>query len=97
MKQDIGYHYLCPKCHNFPFIKFTESKKYIQFTCSCYTNKEILIKDLFDINNKYITINYLSNINTLSSISNNNDYDNMMDSYAKNIILLLNFTVKLAN
>ena len=42
LKQENIYHYLCPKCHIFPFIEFTKSKKYIKFTCSCYNGKEIL-------------------------------------------------------
>ena len=75
LKQEDNYHYLCPKCHIFPFIEFTKSKKYIIFTCFCYNNKEILIKDLFDENKNYITINNLSNTSILSS-NNNIDYDN---------------------
>ena len=33
LKKEDNYHYLCPKCHIFPFIEFTNSKKSIKFTC----------------------------------------------------------------
>ena len=72
LKKENGYHYLCPKCHIFPFIEFTKSKKYIKFTCLCYTDEKIGIKDLFEKN--YITISGLSDSNILSSI-NIDDYD----------------------
>ena len=39
----------------------------MKFTCSCYNNKKILIKDLFDESNNYITINNLSCSSILSS------------------------------
>ena len=77
LKPEEGYHYLCPKCHIFPFIEFTKSKKYIKFTCLCYDNKEILIKDLFDKSNNYITINDLSNTNLLSSTIIINDINDV--------------------
>ena len=67
LKEEDKYHYLCPKCYNFPLIEFFKSKKYIKFTCSCYNNKKILIKDLFDESNNYITINNLSCSSILSS------------------------------
>ena len=69
LKSEEGYHYLCPKCHIFPFIEFTKSKKYIKFTCLCYTDEKISIKDLFDKN--YITISGLSDSNILSSTTIN--------------------------
>ena len=75
IKDRRNYYYLCPKYHIFPFIEFNKSKKYIKFTCSCYNNKEILIKDLFDKSKNYITINDLSNTSFLLS-SNIIDYDN---------------------
>ena len=71
LKSEEGYHYLCPKCHIFPFIEFTKSKKYIKFTCLCYTDEKIGIKDLFDKN--YITTNSLSDENILSSTNVNYD------------------------
>ena len=74
LKSETNYHYLCPKCHIFPFIEFIRSKKYIKYTCRCYNNKEILIKDLFDKNNNYMIINDLSDTNILS-FSNINNYD----------------------
>ena len=67
LKEEDKYHYLCPKCYNFPLIEFTKSKKYIKITCSCYNNKKILIKDLFDESNNYITINNLSCSSLLTS------------------------------
>ena len=42
-------HYFCTKCHKFPFIKFCKDKKNIRMTCSCFNNKKILIKELFEI------------------------------------------------
>ena len=60
LKPEDFDHYLCPNCHIFPFIEFTKSKNFINFTCLCYNNKEILIKDLFDKNKNYITIKNLS-------------------------------------
>ena len=39
----------------------------MKFTCSCYNNKKIFIKDLFDESNNYITINNLSCSSILSS------------------------------
>ena len=67
------YHYLCPNWKIFPFIEFTNSKKYIIFSCSCYNNKEILIKDLLDVSNNYILTNDLSNKNLFSLKSD--DYE----------------------
>ena len=77
LKQEESYLYLCPKCHIFPFIDFTESKKYIRFTCLCYANKEILIKDLFSKSNSFITD--LSNNNFLSyhDIFNYDQYEGL--------------------
>ena len=75
LKKEEDYHYLCRKCHIFPFIEFTKSKKNIKFTCLCYNNKEILIQDLFDKSKNYITINSLSDTSFLSSI-NVGCYDN---------------------
>ena len=71
------YHYLCPKCYKFPLIEFTKTLNHVKFTCSCYNNKEISIKDLFDETKDYITINNLSSSNLLSSniikYNNNNE------------------------
>ena len=49
-------HYLCSKCLIFPFIEFCRDKKHIKFTCLCYNNKKISIKDLLDKDNKFIII-----------------------------------------
>ena len=43
-------HYLCSNCLNFPFIKFCKDRKNIRWTCSCFNNKKILIKDIFEHN-----------------------------------------------
>ena len=56
-------------------MNLLEVKK-IKLSCLCYKNKEVLIKDLLDKNNKYITINKLSNSNLLSSSSNIFDVNN---------------------
>ena len=69
IKEEDGYHYICPKCHKFPFIEFIKSIKYVKFTCSCYNTKQILIKDLFDKTKNYITINGLSNSGLSSPFS----------------------------
>ena len=58
-----SYHYLCPNCLKFPFIKFYKDRKNIRWTCSCINNKKILIKDLFNkiindsIGNSFISLN----------------------------------------
>ena len=41
-------HYLCTQCLKFPYIKFCKDRKHIRLTCSCFNNKKILIKDLFE-------------------------------------------------
>jgi len=69
---EYPYHYLCTKCLKFPFIEFCKDMKNIKFTCSCYNNKKILIKDLLEEKNKYIFIED-SIQNFLSSINNNSD------------------------
>ena len=91
LKSEYGYHYLCPICHIFPFIEFTKSKKYVKFTCSCYDDKEILIKDLFDKNNNYIIINDLANTNLLSSTTIVNNDDNYEGLKCKKHDLNFNF------
>jgi hypothetical protein len=65
-------HYLCPKCHIFPFIEFCKDKRHIKFTCRCMNNKKILIKDLLDKKKEYIIIED-SMTNFLSSINRNLD------------------------
>ena len=80
IKEEDGYHYLCPKCHKFPFIEFTESIKEIKFSCSCNNKKlkQISIKDLFDKEKQYITINRLSNSYLLSlTIKVENNYEGL--------------------
>ena len=49
-------HYLCTQCLKFPYIKFCKDRKHIRLTCSCFNNKKILIKDLFEKNILYIEI-----------------------------------------
>ena len=64
-KEICSCHYLCPNCLKFPFIKFCKDKKNIRLTCSCFNNKKILIKDLFNSthNYKFIETNFLNNEN----------------------------------
>ena len=47
---NISSHYLCSQCLKFPYIKFCKDRKHIRLTCSCFNNKKILIKDLFEKN-----------------------------------------------
>ena len=42
---DPDYHYLCPKCHNFPLIEFlSEEKEYVKYKCSCTKEQKELVK-----------------------------------------------------
>ena len=48
-------HYRCPKCYNFPLIKFL-NKDIISYKCGCIENKKnVKIKDLFIKEKKYMT------------------------------------------
>ena len=77
LKTESYYNYLCPKCYKFPFIDFKKDKKYIKFTCSCFNNKKILIKDLLDKSNDYISIKNIQNsFFSLSSSKNLNNENN---------------------
>ena len=52
----IKYHYLCPKCHFFPYIQIVNQNE-IYYTCGC-TNGErklIAIKEFINEKNGYIT------------------------------------------
>ena len=84
IQEEEEYHYLCPKCHKFPLIEFFKTRKSIQFTCSCYNNKKISIKDLFDKNNNnnYITKNSLPNSCLLSTIIKSNNNGFYVDEYS---------------
>ena len=66
-------HYLCTQCLKFPYIKFCKDKKNIRLTCSCFNNKKILIKDLFEKN--ILSIENNSNINLLSTTNLNLNAD----------------------
>jgi len=66
---NIRNHYLCIKCLKFPFIKFCKNRKYIRLTCSCFNNRKIYIKDLFEKN--ILSIENKSNIDLLSSTESN--------------------------
>ena len=69
-------HYLCTQCFKFPYIKFCKDRKHIRLTCSCFNNKKILIKDLFEKN--ILSIENYSNINLLSTtdLNLNDDIEN---------------------
>jgi len=67
-------HYLCTKCFKFPYIKFCKDRKYIRLTCSCFNNKKILIKDLYE--KKILSIENNRNINLLSSSNLNDNIEN---------------------
>ena len=66
---NIVNHYLCAQCFKFPFIKFCKDRKHIRLTCSCFNNKKILIKDLFEKN--FLTIENNNNTNLLSTTNLN--------------------------
>ena len=60
-------HYLCNRCHKFPYIKFCKDRKYIRLTCSCNNNKKILINEFFN--------NYSSFANSSLNINDENDIE----------------------
>ena len=68
------YHYLCPECNKFPLIDFCKDIKYIKYTCSCFNDKERVIKELID------EINTNSNLLSNSFISTNEN-DEKKDNY----------------
>ena len=68
-------HYLCTKCFKFPYIKFCKDRKHIRLTCSCFNNKKILIKDLFEKNILSIEINNNKNL-LLTTTTLNDDIEN---------------------
>ena len=70
---NIKDHYLCTQCHKFPYIKFYKDRKHIRLTCSCFNNKKMLIKDLFETNILSIenkSINFISTNNLNDDIEN---------------------------
>ena len=69
-------HYLCTQCLKFPYVKFCKDRKHIKLTCSCFNNKKISIKDLFEEN--ILSIEDNSNINLLSTnnLNLNDDIEN---------------------
>ena len=71
---DSSSHYLCTKCLEFPFIEFCKDMKNIRFTCSCFKNKKILIKDILDETLKYIFIKNNSSISYFLTDDEITDY-----------------------
>jgi len=84
-------HYLCTQCLKFPYIKFCKDKKHIRLTCSCFNNKKILIKDLYEKNLLYIENK--SNINLLSTtnLNLNDDIENKLKCKEHNYKLFYKF------
>ena len=82
-KLEYKCHYICPKCHKFPFIEFYKDRKNIKFICSCI-NKKILIKDILDKTKNYITFenNNIQNdkINELLCIKHKNKFCSFCES-----------------
>ena len=64
----IGVHYLCTQCLKFPYIQFYKDRKFIRLTCSCFNNKKILIKDLFEKHILFIGNNYDNLFSTIKFI-----------------------------
>ena len=47
-QENPDIHYRCPKCFNFPKIEFIDkNEEIIIYTCCCYKNKRVPVKDLF--------------------------------------------------
>ena len=66
-------HYLCAQCLKFPYIKFSKDRRHIRLTCSCFNNKTILIKDLFEKNILCIESNFFSATNLYLNINIENE------------------------
>ena len=66
---NIRNHYLCTQCLKFPYIKFCKNRKHIRLTCSCFNNKKILIKDLFE--NNILSFETNNNLDLLSTTNFN--------------------------
>ena len=71
---NIRNHYLCTQCLKFPYIIFCKDRKYIRLTCSCFNNKKILIKDIFEKNIIFCETN--NNLALLSSTNLNLNDEN---------------------
>ena len=69
-------HYLCTQCSKFPYIKFCKDRKNIRITCSCFNNKKILIKDLFENNILSIGSNSNKNLLSTTNLNLNDDIEN---------------------
>jgi hypothetical protein len=62
-------HYFCAKCHMFPFIKFNKDRKSVRMTCSCFNNKNILLRLINNYINKFLLFILLKHkINNLFNI-----------------------------
>ena len=48
-------HYLCPKCYNFPLIKFLNGIR-INYTCACFKRKIIFINDIFKQKENFLVL-----------------------------------------
>ena len=75
-QENPDIHYRCPKCFNFPKIEFIDkNEEIIIYTCCCYKNKRVPVKDLFyngkDISKKFMSFPDSNNI--LINIDNNNN------------------------
>jgi len=66
-------HYCCSKCFKFPYIKFCKDKKHIRLTCSCFNNKKVLIKELFEGNYLLFKNNYTNLLKTEFDINTNSN------------------------
>jgi len=71
-------HYLCTECFKFPYIKFCKDRKHIRLTCSCFNNKKILIKDLFEKNILSIEKNSNKNLLSTTNLNLNDDIENKL-------------------
>ena len=80
--EDPRIHYRCPKCGNFPLIEFKKNQEDISYSCSCFKDKCIAIKELFNTENKYLTFINNDNENQnfkydiTDKFDNSGNYDN---------------------
>jgi len=84
---DYYNHYNCIKCHKFPFIKICKNKKNVRITCSCFNNKKVSIKELFEIiNTNEKGVNNLSETNSNINIENHlicNEHNKTFKGFSK--------------
>ena len=77
---DNSSHYFCTKCLKFPYIKFCKDRKNIRITCSCLSNKKVLIDDLFSSDSKYKFLFKKNNLFTKNN-SDENYYEDIIINY----------------